>query len=260
MNDPVTRSGSLPDLRTLTPARVALGRAGVSLPTQALLAFTLDHARARDAVHATFDTPAVIAGLGDLGLSGLLVASQADDRQTYLRRPDLGRRLDQPSQRLLAGAGAGKAGQLAIVIGDGLSPTAVHAHAIELLRRLVPLLGADHVAIGHVAVAAGARVALGDEIGELLGARMVLVLLGERPGLSAPDSLGAYLTIAPRIGLTDADRNCVSNIHRAGLSYDEAAFKIAWLVHEALARGTTGVALKDESSDRTPRPIASPDK
>jgi len=260
MNDPVTRSGSLPDLRTLTPARVALGRAGVSLPTQALLAFTLDHARARDAVHATFDTPAVIAGLGDLGLSGLLVASQAGDRQTYLRRPDLGRRLDQPSQRLLAGAGAGKAGQLAIVIGDGLSPTAVHAHAIELLRRLVPLLGADHVAIGHVAVAAGARVALGDEIGELLGARMVLVLLGERPGLSAPDSLGAYLTIAPRIGLTDADRNCVSNIHRAGLSYDEAAFKIAWLVHEALARGTTGVALKDESSDRTPRPIASPDK
>ena len=264
MNDPVTRSGSLPDLRTLTPARVALGRAGVSLPTQALLAFTLDHARARDAVHATFDTPAVIAGLGDLGLSGLLVASQAGDRQTYLRRPDLGRRLDQPSQRLLAGAGAGKAGQLAIVIGDGLSPTAVHAHAIELLRRLVPLLGADHVAIGHVAVAAGARVALGDEIGELLGARMVLVLLGERPGLSAPDSLGAYLTIAPRIGLTDADRNCVSNIHAAGLSYDEAAFKIAWLVREALARGATGVALKDESGDRTPQrigaPAASPDK
>jgi ethanolamine ammonia-lyase small subunit len=256
MNDPVARSRSLPDLRALTPARVALGRAGVSLPTQALLAFTLDHARARDAVHATFDTSAVIAGLGDLGLSGLLVASQAGDRQTYLRRPDLGRRLDQASQRLLASAG--KAGQLAIVIGDGLSPTAVHNHAVELLRRLVPLLGADQVAIGHIAVAAGARVALGDEIGELLGARMVVVLLGERPGLSAPDSLGAYLTIAPRIGLTDADRNCVSNIHRAGLGYDEAAFKIAWLVREALARGATGVALKDESSDRTPRPIAAP--
>src|SRR4051794_40258465 len=260
MNDPVLRS--LPDLRALTPARVALGRAGVSLPTQALLAFTLDHARARDAVHAAFDTSAVIAGLGELGLSGLLVASQAGDRKTYLRRPDLGRRLDQASQRLLASAGQGgaRAGQLAIVIGDGLSPTAVHAHAIELLRRLVPLLGADHVAIGHMAVAAGARVALGDEIGELLGARIVLVLLGERPGLSAPDSLGAYLTIAPRLGLTDADRNCVSNIHRAGLSYDEAAFKIAWLVREALARGATGIALKDESSDRTPRPIAAPDK
>jgi len=262
MNDPVVRSRSLPDLRALTPARVALGRAGVSLPTEALLAFTLDHARARDAVHATFDASAVITGLGELGLSALAVASQAGDRTTYLRRPDLGRRLDQASRRLLAGGR--KAGQLAIVIGDGLSPTAVHAHAIELLRRLVPLLGADHVAIGDVAVATGARVALGDEIGELLGARMVVVLLGERPGLSAPDSLGAYLTIAPRIGLTDADRNCVSNIHGAGLSYDEAAFKIAWLVREALARGASGVALKDESGDRTPQrigaPAASPDK
>jgi ethanolamine ammonia-lyase small subunit len=119
------------------------------------------------------------------------------------------------------------------------------------LRRLVLLLGADHIAIGHVAVAAGARVALGDAIGELLGARMVLVLLGERPGLSAPDSLGAYLTLAPRIGLTDADRNCVSNIHGGGLDYDEAAFKIAWLVREGLARGATGVALKDESGHLT---------
>jgi len=262
MNDPVAPSRSLPDLRALTPARVALGRAGVSLPTQALLAFTLDHARARDAVHATFDSSAVIAGLGAIGLSGLLVASQAGDRATYLRRPDLGRRLDQASRGLLSGAE--KAGQLAIVIGDGLSPTAVHAHAIELLRRLVVLLGADHIAIGHVAVAAGARVALGDEIGELLGARMVVVLLGERPGLSAPDSLGAYLTFAPRIGLTDADRNCVSNIHGAGLDYDEAAFKIAWLAREAVARGTSGVALKDESGDRTPQRIgvaaASPDE
>jgi ethanolamine ammonia-lyase small subunit len=253
MNDPVARSRSLPDLRALTPARVGLGRAGVSLPTEALLAFTLDHARARDAVHASFDTAGVIAGLGDIGLSGLLVASQAGDRNTYLRRPDLGRRLDQASRRLLAGAG--NAGQLALVIGDGLSPTAVHAHAIALLRRLVPLLDADRIAIGHVAVAAGARVALGDEIGELLGARMVVVLLGERPGLSAPDSLGAYLTMAPRIGRTDADRNCVSNIHGAGLGYEEAAFKIAWLVREALARGLTGVALKDESGDRTPQRI-----
>ena len=253
MNDAVARSPSLPDLRALTPARVALGRTGVSLPTQALLAFTLDHARARDAVHAAFDASAVIADLWSIGLSGLLVASHAGDRKTYLRRPDLGRRLDQASRRLLADAD--KAGQLVIVIGDGLSPTAVHAHAIELLRRLVPLLGADHIAIGHVAVAAGARVALGDEIGELLGASMVVVLLGERPGLSAPDSLGAYLTIAPRIGLTDADRNCVSNIHGAGLGYDEAAFKIAWLVREALARGTTGVALKDESGGRSPQRI-----
>ncbi|HEY4985890.1 MAG TPA: ethanolamine ammonia-lyase light chain EutC, partial [Bradyrhizobium sp.] len=127
MKDPVARFRSLPDLRALTPARVALGRSGVSLPTQALLAFELDHARARDAVHADFDTSAVISDLGELGLSALRVESQAGDRKTYLRRPDLGRRLDQASQRLLADTG--KAGQLAIVIGDGLSPTAVHTHA-----------------------------------------------------------------------------------------------------------------------------------
>lgn len=251
---PATPSRSLPDLRDLTPARVALGRTGVSLPTQALLAFTLDHARARDAVHATFDTSAVVSGLGDIGLPTLVVASRAGDRKTYLGRPDLGRRLDEASRGLLAGTG--EAGQLVIVVGDGLSPTAVHAHAIELLRRLVPLLAAENIAIGHVVVASGARVALGDEIGECLGARMVVVLIGERPGLSAPDSLGAYLTFAPRIGRTDADRNCVSNIHRAGLGYDEAAFKIAWLVREGLARGTTGIALKDDSGDRTPQRIA----
>jgi len=254
MTDPVVRSGLPPDLRTLTPARVALGRSGVSLPTEALLAFTLDHARARDAVHAPFDTSALIAGLADIGLSALLVASRAGDRKTYLRRPDLGRRLDEASRTRLAQTGEGP--QLAIVVGDGLSPTAVHTHAIALVRRLVPLLGASHIGIGQIAVAEGARVALGDEIGELLRARIVLVLLGERPGLSAPDSLGAYLTLAPRIGLTDADRNCVSNIHSAGLGYDDAAYKIAWLVREALARGISGVALKDTSGDRTPQLIA----
>lgn len=238
----------------MTPARVALGRAGVSLPTEALLAFTLDHARARDAVHAPFDTSSVIAGIEGLGLSALLVASRAGDRATYLRRPDLGRRLDEASRARVAEAGEGS--QLAIVVGDGLSPTAVHAHAIALLQRLVPLLDADQIGIGQVAVAVGARVALGDEIGELLRARMVLVLLGERPGLSAPDSLGAYLALGPRIGLTDADRNCVSNIHRSGLGYDEAAVKIAWLVREALTRGISGVALKDNSGGRTPQLIA----
>ena len=136
------------------------------------------------------------------------------------------------------------------MIGDGLSAAAVHAHAAALMIRLLPLLAADDgVAIGHVVVASGARVALGDEIGAILGARMVLMLIGERPGLSAPDSLGAYLTFAPKPGLTDAERNCVSNIHHAGLSHDEAAFKIAWLIREGLAREVTGVALKDESGD-----------
>ncbi len=140
--------------------------------------------------------------------------------------------------------------QLAVVIGDGLSAAAVHAHAVALVSHLLPLLAeGDDVAIGHVVVASGARVALGDEIGAILGARMVVTLIGERPGLSAPDSLGAYLTFAPKPGRTDAERNCVSNVHKAGLSHDEAAFKIAWLVREGLAREATGVALKDESGD-----------
>lgn len=243
------------DLRSLTPARVALGRSGASLPTKPLLDFTLAHARARDAVHAAFDAPGLVAGLRALGLGATEVTSRAADRRDYLRRPDLGRQLDAGSAAALAD-GATAPCQLAIVIGDGLSAAAVHAHAIALLQSLLPLLSeGDAVAIGHVVVASGARVALGDEIGGILGARMVLMLIGERPGLSALDSLGAYLTFAPKPGLTDAARNCVSNVHKAGLSYREAALKIAWLVREGLAREVTGVALKDESADRAPRRI-----
>jgi ethanolamine ammonia-lyase small subunit len=255
MNTPAPPLRSMMDLRELTPARVALGRAGASLPTTALLEFTLDHARARDAVHAAFDAQALIAAFGGLGLEAFELRSRAGSRGDYLRRPDLGRRLDQASQELLA-TKSGGASQLVLVIGDGLSPTAVHAHAVELVRSLVPQLAKNQIRIADVAVASGARVALGDEIGAILGARMVVMLIGERPGLLAPDSLGAYLTFAPRIGLTDAERNCVSNIHGAGLSYDEAATKIAWLVREGLARGLTGVTLKDESGDRTPQRIA----
>jgi ethanolamine ammonia-lyase small subunit len=239
------------DLRALTPARVSLGRAGASLPTGALLAFTLDHARARDAVHAAFDPPRLVAGLGELGLSALTVQSRAASRQDYLRRPDLGRRLDAPSGQALTQAAGQGGGRLVIVIGDGLSPKAVHAHAPVLMRHLKTQLAAAQVDVGPVVVASGARVALGDEIGAILAAPMVVVLIGERPGLSAPDSLGAYLTFAPRLGCTDADRNCVSNIHRAGLTCEEAAFKIAWLVREGLARKVTGVALKDESGEGT---------
>jgi ethanolamine ammonia-lyase small subunit len=234
----------------LTPARVALGRAGPSLPTRALLDFTLDHARARDAVHAAFDAKALIAQLAVLGIAASEVHSRAGNRRDYLRRPDLGRRLDAASAAQLAG-GEGSAGGLAIVIGDGLSPSAVHAHAVDLMRSLLPRVAATHIALGPVVIATGARVALGDEIGAIVKADMVAVLIGERPGLSAPDSLGAYLTFAPAIGRTDADRNCVSNIHRAGLTYDEAAFKIAWLVREGLRRRATGVVLKDESGDGT---------
>jgi ethanolamine ammonia-lyase small subunit len=254
MKTPAPSSRSIRDLRDLTPARVGLGRAGASMPTKALLEFTLDHARARDAVHAAFDAPAMISGLGDLGLETSEVSSCAGNRKDYLRRPDLGRTLDPVSRQLLASR-AGSPCQLAIVVGDGLSPTAVHAHAIELVRTLIARLAADRIEIGHAVVASGARVALGDEIGAILRARMIVMLIGERPGLSAPDSLGAYLTFAPRAGLTDAERNCVSNIHGSGLGYDEAAFKIAWLIREGLARQVTGVALKDESGGRTSRRV-----
>jgi ethanolamine ammonia-lyase small subunit len=250
MKMPARSSGSIGDLRDLTPARVGLGRAGASMPTKALLEFTLDHARARDAVHAAFDAAAVISGLGELGVAAFEVCSRARSRKDYLRRPDLGRILDQASHDLLASR-TGSSCQLAIVLGDGLSPTAVNAHAVELVRSLIPRLAVNGIEIGHAVVASGARVALGDEIGALLGARMMAMLIGERPGLSAPDSLGVYLTFAPRAGLTDAERNCVSNIHGSGLGYDEAAFRIAWLIREGLARQVTGVALKDESGGRT---------
>jgi len=255
MKPPAAPPRSIGDLRDLTPARVALGRSGASLPTSALLDFTLDHARARDAVHAAFDAPAVIAALAEFGLAATAVASRAGNRRNYLGRPDLGRMLNPASARDLGSLEA-VPGRLAVVIGDGLSPTAVHAHAVALMRRLVPHLAAAGIEIGQIVVASGARVALGDEIGAILKARMVAVLIGERPGLSAPDSLGAYLTFAPRVGLTDADRNCISNIHRAGLTYVDAAFKIAWLIREGLSRKITGVALKDESGDRTPRHLA----
>ncbi len=250
---PVEPTEPAADLRALTPARVVLGRAGASLPTRALLDFTRDHARARDAVHAPFEAEAIAADVAKLGLSALRVRSQAANRREYLSRPDLGRRLDPASAACLAeAAGAGR--DIVIVIGDGLSSKAVHAHAVAVVARLAPRFAAVGIAIGPIVFATETRVALGDEIGASLGARMVVMLIGERPGLSAPDSLSAYLTFAPRIGRTDAERNCVSNIHRAGLGHDEAAAKIAWLAREGLARRTTGIALKDES-DGTSQPL-----
>lgn len=244
-------------MRALTPARVGLGRSGAGLPTEALLGFTLDHARARDAVHAAFDTENLVAALGALGLDPVQVASRAPDRRDYLRRPDLGRMCDADSQRLLAGRARGPC-ELVLVIADGLSPAAVNLHAAGVTWELLPLLAQAGIVPGHVVIASGARVALGDEIGELLKARMVALLIGERPGLSAPDSLGAYLTYDPKVGRSDAERNCVSNIHGSGLSSAEAAFKIAWLIREALTRRTAGVALKDESGEALVPRLAKP--
>lgn len=254
MKPPAPPSRLMRDLRALTPARVALGRAGAGLATEALLSFTLDHARARDAVHAVFDVAGLMSGLSQLGLEPTAVSSQAGNRKDYLRRPDLGRMLDAPSRQLLASR-AGQSCEVAVVIGDGLSPSAVNAHATALVRELGARLAAEGIEIGVAVVASGARVALGDEIGAIIGARMMVMLIGERPGLSAPDSLGGYLTFAPKPGLTDAERNCVSNIHGAGLGYDEAAIKLSWLIRHGLARQMTGVALKDESGGPSPERI-----
>lgn len=228
-----------------TPARIALGRAGSALPTQEILRFALAHAQARDAVHAPVDWDTLVRQLpAELG-QPVRVSSRAVERALYLRRPDLGRRLDEASA--LALQPGPQPAVLVIVIGDGLSAPAVNAHATRLVTTLAPRLQTLGLSPVPVVLAQGARVALGDEIGERLGARVVAMLIGERPGLSSPDSLGVYLTYGPRRGRTDADRNCISNIRGDGLSYDLAAFKLAWLLREALCRKVSGVPLKDES-------------
>jgi ethanolamine ammonia-lyase small subunit len=239
-------------LRRFTPARIALGRAGPSLPTAEVLRMGLDHARARDAVHAALDPPALARALSALGHAPLVVHSAAPDRATYLARPDLGRRLDTASAAALSRR-SGASPEVAVICADGLSALAVGRHAPGLLAALRDLAPARWSRL-PVVVALQARVALGDEVGERLGARLSAVLVGERPGLSSPDSLGVYLTYGPRPGRTDAERNCISNVRPEGLSYAEAAWKLDWLVGEALRRELSGVALKDESG-----PLPSPE-
>jgi ethanolamine ammonia-lyase small subunit len=224
------------DLRRFTPARVGLGRVGNAVPTAAHLAFQADHAAARDAVHAMLDISALKA---ELCRPTTLVRSQARDRAEYLLRPDLGRRL-HPDIQL-----APQPGCIAVVIADGLSATAAQRHAAALVAAL------DHH--GPLLIATQARVALGDDIGEALQADAVLMLIGERPGLTSPDSLGAYLTWQPRRGRTDAERNCVSNIRPAGLSIPDAALKLRWLLSEMRRLRLSGVALKD---DQPPQEIS----
>jgi ethanolamine ammonia-lyase small subunit len=242
-------------LRRHTPARIALGRSGASLPTAEWLRFGLAHAQARDAVQLGLDAAAVESALQALGATTVVVHSAAADRATYLRRPDLGRRLaDADRERLQALAT--HAPDLAIVVGDGLSARAVHEQAAPLLAALLPLLAAQGLRLAPLVLAHQARVALGDDVGSALAARAVLVLIGERPGLSSPDSLGAYLTWAPRRGRSDAERNCVSNIRPAGLPPAEAARKLAWLLGAARRLGATGVVLKDESDGVLPLPAA----
>jgi ethanolamine ammonia-lyase small subunit len=233
-------------LRRHTAARIALGRTGASLPTDEWLRFGVAHALARDAVHTALHADALAAQLAAHGFDSLSVHSAAPDRATYLRRPDLGRRLAGSGAALLAARDPAPC-DVAVMVGDGLSARAVNEHALPLLLELRPRLEATGLRLGAVVLALQARVALGDEVGAALAARAVLVLIGERPGLSSPDSLGAYLTWAPQPGRSDAERNCVSNIRPAGLGVAEAAYKIAWLLAAARRLGATGVTLKDES-------------
>jgi ethanolamine ammonia-lyase small subunit len=241
-----------PTLRDLTPARVGLARTGSSLTTEAVLDFSLCHAQARDAVHATLSMSTLLESLHSRGLNPVQVRSQADDRRTYLLRPDLGRRLNQASADRHKAIAATPAPNLTLILADGLSALAVDRHAIALLDALLPLLE-GHFQLTPVIVAEKARVALGDEIGQIFQSTLTVVLIGERPGLSSPDSLGAYITFAPQPGRTDAERNCVSNIRTQGLDYTTAAHRIAYLCREAQRRQLTGTQLKEAAGPEPPR-------
>ncbi|GGB85280.1 ethanolamine ammonia-lyase light chain [Marinobacterium zhoushanense] len=237
-------------LKRHTNARIGLGRVGISQPTDKQLAFQLSHALARDAVHIPLDLMRLAGELIDAGLEVIALHSRAGDRQTYLKRPDFGRRLDGDSAaRLKTFAEGETASDACIVIADGLSSTAVQSHAGEMARRVDSALKAEGLSVGPVCIVEQGRVAIGDEIGELLGARLLVLLVGERPGLSSPDSLGIYYTYGPRVGLTDAARNCISNVRPAGLPLAESCERLMWLIRESQRRKLSGVTLKDESGD-----------
>ena len=252
-------------LRRFTDARIALGRAGHSLPTAAHLQFQLAHAQARDAVHVPLDTATVTQGLQSLGLQTLLLHSAAADRAVYLRRPDLGRRLDEASIRALQmwrsqvaqeaqqahsavsdAADSADASDVCLVLADGLSALAIHSHAIEFLQCLLPQLQGDARpwTMTPVCVVEQGRVAIGDAIAGHLQAQLVVVLIGERPGLSSPDSMGIYMTWAPHVGCTDAERNCISNVRSAGLAPKAAAQQLHQLMDQARSLNSSGVGLK----------------
>jgi len=234
------------ELRVHTQARVALGRSGVSMPTQEVLGFGYAHALARDAVHLPLDVTLLCEQLQAKGWPTVAVHSAAVDRATYLLRPDLGRRLDEASLAMLSEHASPGGCDVQLVIGDGLSSLAVSRHAVPLIEQIRAQAPAAW-RFGPIVVAQQARVALGDVVGERLHAKLVVMLIGERPGLSSPDSLGLYLTWAPRSGRSDAERNCISNVRPEGLNYARAVHKLLWLCREAQRLQLTGVQLKDRS-------------
>ncbi|WP_223485699.1 ethanolamine ammonia-lyase subunit EutC [Pseudomonas sp. A-RE-19] len=250
---PVDPQNPLLELRRLTPARIALGRTGTSLPTSAQLDFQYAHAQARDAVHLPFDHAGLSSQLSERGREHLLLHSAATDRNSYLQRPDLGRKLNDESARILRDHAQAHPGgvDLAVVVADGLSALAVHRHTLPFLARMEEQTAAEGWSLSPVILVEQGRVAVADEIGELLGAKMVVILIGERPGLSSPDSLGLYFTYNPKVGLTDAYRNCISNVRLEGLSYGMAAHRLLYLMREACRRQLSGVSLKDEAQVQT---------
>lgn len=249
------------ELRRLTPARIALGRTGTSIPTRAQLDFQYAHAQARDAVHLPFDHAALRSQLAEHGRDSLLLHSAAIDRNTYLQRPDLGRKLSEASAQAVSEYAAEHPGgvDLVIVVADGLSALAVHRHALPFLARLEEHIVAEGWSVAPVVLVEQGRVAIADEIGERMGAKMTVILIGERPGLSSPDSLGLYFTYNPKVGLTDAWRNCISNVRLEGLSYGMAAHRLLYLMREACRRQLSGVNLKDEAQLQTLESDASTD-
>jgi ethanolamine ammonia-lyase small subunit len=232
-------------LRRLTAARIGLKRSGASLATAPLLDFQLAHARARDAVWEQLDEKRLADELAGFGLPVVTAACAAVDRQTYLMRPDLGRRLTAESAAALAPHRRDY--DVVFAVADGLSARAVQLHATAVLMRSLPALGADGWRIAPLVVIRHGRVAAGDAVANALGAECAAILIGERPGLSAPDSMGAYLTFKPRADTSDAERNCISNIRPEGIGYDAAATKLGYLLRAMRARRLSGVALKDDS-------------
>ena len=234
------------ELRQFTDARIALGRCGASLPLASVLSLRMAHAQARDAVHLPLDMDRLAGDLAALGLPILRLHSAAADRSTYLTRPDLGRRLDQASQRLLYEQATGEGCDLVLVVGDGLSSRAISENAVPFLRLFTGLSQQfSGLRLGPICLVGNCRVATGDEVGALLGAKMVAMLIGERPGLSSPNSMGVYLTSSPKAGTSDEARNCISNVREGGLPIAEGVRKLAYLIEEALRLGITGVGLKD---------------
>jgi ethanolamine ammonia-lyase small subunit len=242
----ITRTDPLLSLREFTAARIAIGRVGNSIPIKQSLEFKLAHAHARDAVYSVLDTEGLLSSLKVFNLPILHLHSKARTRHKYLKRPDLGRQLNEESEEQLKDYRAGA--DIAIIIADGLSATAVNENAFGLLEILIPMLSAAKLKLAPLCIVEQARVAIGDDIGHGLNAKFSILLIGERPGLSSADSMGAYLTYDPQPGLTDESRNCISNIRPQSLTNKPAADKIFYLVNEAFKRKLSGVGLKDNWS------------